>query len=69
MYAMHYDTSKIKVTNKDYYTLILIVWCMKLKPKLLWRFYWERIKKCLILVILQPSQNIIMIWFKRITCC
>ena len=39
------------VTNQDYYSLILIVWSMKLKLKMFMKIL-VRIKKCLILVII-----------------
>ena len=48
------------VTTQDYYSLILIVWHMKLKTKMFMKIL-VRIKKCLILVIIQLNQNIMMI--------
>ena len=56
-------TSKIIVTNQDYYSVILIVWCMKLKLKMFMKIL-VRIKNSLIFGIIQLViiiQNIIMI--------
>ena len=47
------------VTTQDYYSLILIVWCIKLKPKKLMKIL-VRIKKFWILVITQLVQSIKM---------
>ena len=49
---------KIKMET-TYYSLKLIGWCMKLKSKMFMKIL-ERIKKCLIAVIVQLRQNIIM---------
>ena len=40
--------------------LFTIVWCLKLRPKMFMKIL-VRIKKCLILVIIQVSQNIMII--------
>ena len=40
------------VTTEDYYSLILIVSCMKLKPKMFIKIF-VKIKKCLVLAIIQ----------------
>ena len=45
------------VTIQDYYSLILIVRCMKLKLKMFMKIL-VKTKKCLILVIAQLSQSI-----------
>ena len=48
------------VLNQYYYALILIVWYMKLKLKIFMKIL-VKVKKCLILVIIHLSQNIMMI--------
>ena len=48
------------VTAQDYNSLTLIVCCMKLKPKMFINNL-VRMKKCLILAIIQLIQNIMMI--------
>ena len=47
-------------TTQDYYSLIQTAWCMKLKLKMFMKIL-GKIKKCLILVIIQLSQNVMMI--------
>ena len=52
-------TLKISMlATQDYYSLKLIVWCMKFKPKMFMKIL-VRIKKCLILAVIQLSQNVI----------
>ena len=54
IYKFHFDYSKNKYYSKSRYnySLILIVCCIKLKPKMFMKIL-VRIKKCLILVIIQ----------------
>ena len=61
MYKVQYDYIKINmVKTQDYYSLTLIVWCVKLKIKIFMRIL-IRIEKCSILAIIHLSQNIMMI--------
>ena len=53
IYEFHYDNIKKKYGN-DYYSLTLIVWCMKLKLKMFMKTL-IKTKKCLIFVIIQLS--------------
>ena len=48
------------VKTKDYYSQTLILWCMKLKLKISKKIL-AKIKKCFTLVIIQLSQNIMII--------
>ena len=48
------------VTTQGYYSLTLIVWSMKLKLKMFIKIL-GKTRKCLTLVIIQLSQNIMMI--------
>ena len=61
MYEFHYDYFKINmVTTEDYYLRTLISYCMKLKLKISVKIL-ATIKKCLPSVIIQLSQNIMII--------
>ena len=48
------------VATEDYYSQTLLVYCMKLKLKMSMKIL-ATIKKCLILVIIPLSQNIMII--------
>ena len=48
------------VTTQDYYSLILLVYCMKLKLNMFMKIL-IKTKTCLILVVIQLSQNFMMI--------
>ena len=48
------------VKTQEYYPQTLLVWCMKLKLKMYIKIL-ETINKCLTLVIIQLSQNIMII--------
>ena len=61
MYEFHYDYFKINmVTTEDYYLRTLISYCMKLKLKISVKIL-ATIKKCLPSVIIQRSQNVMII--------
>ena len=60
MYEFHYDYIKKKYGGNSKLSLIMRVWCMKLKRKMFIKIL-VRIKKCLTLVIIQLSQDIVMI--------
>ena len=60
MYEFHYDYIKNKYGGNSKLSLIMRVWCMKLKRKMFIKIL-VRIKKCLTLVIIQLSQDIVMI--------
>ena len=61
MYEFHYKYIKKKFyKTPDFYSLRVIFWCMKWKLKTFMKIY-VKIRKCLILVIIQLSQNIMMI--------
>ena len=64
MYEFCYDYIKNKFGSKSEFLfktiIILIVWCTKSKPKMIIKAL-ARIKNCLILVIIQLSQKIMMI--------
>ena len=63
MYEFFMITLKIDINtlkSQDYYSLTLIVWCMKLKPNIFIKV-WVRIKECFALVIIQLGQNFMTI--------
>ena len=49
-----------EIITQDYYSLTLIVWCMKLKLKMFMKIL-VRMKKFLILEIFLPSEKLMMI--------
>ena len=55
---------KNMVTTQEYYSQTLIVGCMRLKLRVSIKIF-AVIKKCLILVIIRPSQNTMMIQRKK----
>ena len=60
IYELIMITLKINiVATKGYYLLTLIIWSLKLKPKIVMKML-LRIKKCFILVIIQLSKSIMM---------
>ena len=58
MITLKIDINALK--SQDYYSLTLIVWCMKLKPNIFIKI-WVSIKECLALVIIQLGQNFMTI--------
>ena len=60
IYGFHYNYIKNKYgKTQNYYSQILIAIYMKLKPRTFMKIL-VKLKKCLILVIIQLSQNIMM---------